>query len=131
MARARELNVDDRIMDLDAVSDETLHALYANAAVYLHPSRYEGFGFPIVEAMASGAPVVASNATSIPEVAGRAAALVDPDDIEAMTAAVARLLDSRVERERASAAGRRQAALFSWSRTAAATQRILLDAAAA
>jgi len=131
MARARELNVEDRIVDLDAVSDETLHALYANAAVYLHPSRYEGFGFPILEAMASGAPVVASNATSIPEVAGRAAALVDPDDIEAMTAAVARLLDSRAERERASAAGRRQAALFSWSRTAATTQRILLDAAAA
>ena len=131
MARARELNVEDRITDLDAVSDETLHALYANAAVYLHPSRYEGFGFPIVEAMASGAPVVASNATSIPEVAGRAAALVDPDDIEAMTAAVARLLDSRAERERASAAGRRQAALFSWSRTAVATQRILLAAAAA
>jgi glycosyltransferase involved in cell wall biosynthesis len=131
MTRARELNVEDRIVDLDAISDETLHALYANAAVYLHPSRYEGFGFPILEAMASGAPVVASNATSIPEVAGRAAALVDPDDIEAMTAAVARLLDSRAERERASAAGRRQAALFSWSRTAAATQRILLDAAAA
>lgn len=131
LARARALHVASRIVDLGTMPDETLHALYANAAVYLHPSRYEGFGLPILEAMASGAPVVASSTTSIPEVAGRAAALVDPDDIEAMTAAVARLLDSRVERERTSAAGRRQAALFPWSGAAAATQRILLAAAAA
>lgn len=131
MARARELRVDDRIVDLDAVSDEALHALYSNAAVYLHPSRYEGFGFPILEAMASGAPVVASNATSIPEVAGTAAVLVDPDDIDGMVAAVARLLDSPAERKRAAAAGRKQAALFSWRKTAEQTQRILLDAAGA
>lgn len=131
MARAEELNVADRIVDLDAVSDEALHALYANAAVYLHPSRYEGFGFPILEAMASGAPVVASNTTSIPEVAGAAAALVDPDDIDGMVAAVARLLDSPAERKRAAAAGRKQAALFSWRKTAEQTRRILLEAAGA
>jgi glycosyltransferase involved in cell wall biosynthesis len=129
MARAEELNVADRIVDLDAVSDEALHALYANAAVYLHPSRYEGFGFPILEAMASGAPVVASNATSIPEVAGTAAVLVDPDDIDGMAAAVARLLDGPAERKRAAAAGRQQAALFSWRKTAEQTKRILLEAA--
>jgi len=129
MARAEELNVADRIVDLDAVSDEALHALYANAAVYLHPSRYEGFGFPILEAMASGAPVVASNATSIPEVAGTAAVLVDPDDIEGMVGAVARLLDSPAERKRAAVAGRKQAALFSWRKAAEQTKRILLEAA--
>jgi glycosyltransferase involved in cell wall biosynthesis len=131
MARAEELGVADRIVDLDALSDESLHALYANAAVYLHPSRYEGFGFPILEAMASGAPVVASNATSIPEVAGTAATLVDPDDIDSMAAAVARLLDSQAERKRAAAAGRKQAALFSWRTAAEQTRQILLDAARA
>jgi glycosyltransferase involved in cell wall biosynthesis len=131
MARAEELNVADRIVDLDAVSDETLHALYANAAVYLHPSRYEGFGFPILEAMAGGTPVVASNVTSIPEVAGSAATLVDPDDIAAMAGAVARFLDSPAERKKASAAGRKQAALFSWKKAAEQTRKVLLDAAVA
>jgi glycosyltransferase involved in cell wall biosynthesis len=131
MVRAEELQVADRIVDLDSVSDDTLHALYANAAVYLHPSRYEGFGFPILEAMASGAPVVASNATSIPEVAGSAAALVCPDDIDAMALAVGRYLDAPAEREKASAAGMKQAALFSWRKAAEATQDVLLSAARA
>ncbi len=130
MARARALQVADRIVDLDAISDEALHALYANAAVYLHPSRYEGFGFPILEAMASGAPVVASNKTSIPEITANVADLVDPDDIEAMSTAVARLLDDSKARDRASAAGKRQAAQFTWRKTAESTQRILLEAAA-
>ncbi len=131
MARAQELNVVDRIVDLDAVSDDALHSLYANAAVYLHPSRYEGFGFPILEAMASGTPVVASNVTSIPEIAGTAATLVDPDDVAAMAGAVARLLDSPADRKKQSAAGRKQAALFSWKNAAEQTKRVLLEAAGA
>ena len=131
MERAEELNVADRIVDLDAVSDETLHALYTNAAVYLHPSRYEGFGFPILEAMASGTPVVASNVTSIPEVAGSAATLVSPDDIASMTGAVARLLDSPADRKKQAAAGKKQAALFSWKKAAEQTKKVLLEAAGA
>jgi glycosyltransferase involved in cell wall biosynthesis len=131
LERAEELNVADRIVDLDRVSDEALHALYANAAVYLHPSRYEGFGFPILEAMASGAPVVASRATSIPEVAGDAAVLVDPDDIDSMTAAVAKILDTPAEQKKAAAAGKKQAAQFTWRKTAEQTKRILLEAASA
>ena len=130
IARARELGVEDRIVDLGAIPDETLHSLYANAAVYLHPSRYEGFGFPVLEAMASGAPVVASNTTSIPEIAGTAATLVDPDDYPAMSAAVAVMLDKRATRDRASAAGKIQAARFSWESAVLSTQRILLEAAA-
>jgi glycosyltransferase involved in cell wall biosynthesis len=129
LALANELNVGDRIVDLDAMPDETLHALYANAAVYLHPSRYEGFCFPILEAMASGTAVVASNAAAIPEVAGSAAVLVSPDDIDGMTAAVARFLESAAERKKAGAAGRKQAALFPWKAAAEATHRILLEAA--
>ena len=131
LERAEALKVADRIVDLDRVSDEALHALYANAAVYLHPSRYEGFGFPILEAMASGAPVVASSATSIPEVSGSAATLVDPDDLDGMAAAVARFLDAPAERKKAAAAGKKQAALFSWKKTAEQTRRILLEAAGA
>ena len=131
MARAERLNVADRIIDLNAVSDDALHTLYANAAVYLHPSRYEGFGFPILEAMASGTPVVASNVTSIPEVAGSAATLVDPDDIVGMTAAVARFLDGTADRGLQTALGKKQAASFSWKRTAEQTREVLLEAAGA
>ena len=130
LARARELGVAERIVDLDPLTDDQLHALYAHARAYLHPSRYEGFGLPILEAMASGAPVVASNATSIPEVAGDAALLFAPDDLEGMTAAVARLLDDLDFRDRTVALGRRRAQEFTWSRTAEATERVLLEVAA-
>jgi alpha-1,3-rhamnosyl/mannosyltransferase len=129
LGRINALGLADRVVDLDVISDESLHALYAHSAVYLHPSCYEGFGFPILEAMASGAPVVASSRTAIPEVAGTAATLVDPDDVDAMAAAVDRvLMMSSAERKRAAAAGRAQAALFSWARTAEETEKILLMA---
>jgi glycosyltransferase involved in cell wall biosynthesis len=131
LQRAYALGLGERIVDLDQVNDLALHALYAHASVYLHPSRYEGFGLPILEAMASGAPVVASNATAIPEVAGPGALLFAPDDISGMTAVVARLLHDREFRERTIEAGRRQVERFSWARTAEATGRILLAAAQA
>ena len=77
------------------VEHDALGALYREAAVVAVPSRYEGFGLPLAEAMAAGTPVVCSDRSSLPEVAGGAALLVDPDDEAALAAALARVLNDR------------------------------------
>lgn len=86
-----------------------------------YPSLREGFGLPVLEAMAQGAAVVTSATTSTAEVAGDAAALVDPLDVDDIAAALARLIDDEGERERLRAAARARAATYTWERTAAAT----------
>jgi glycosyltransferase involved in cell wall biosynthesis len=106
---------------LGFVSDADLAALYAMCELFCYPSLYEGFGLPVLEAMAGGAPVVCANTSSLPEVAGDAAVLVDPRDPQALRAALAALLGDPGERARLREAGRRRAAEFSWERTAAAT----------
>lgn len=105
-----------RIVVLENVSDAELAALYSRAAVFLFPSRFEGFGMPVLEAMALGCPVVCSNAGALPEVAGDAALTADPDDLDALAAhARAVLLDDGL-RARLVAAGRRRAKEFSLER---------------
>jgi glycosyltransferase involved in cell wall biosynthesis len=106
---------------LGRVSDEDLAALYAGCACFAYPSLYEGFGLPVLEAMAAGAPVLTSNVSSLPEVAGDAALLVDPLDTEALRAGLERLLSDEALRADLAARGRERAALFTWDRTAAAT----------
>ena len=91
------------------------------AACLLMPSLYEGFGFPVLEAMACGTPVVCSSASSLPEAAGDAALLVEPTDAEALAAAVARVLGDPALAEQMRADGLAQAGLFRWERTAAET----------
>jgi glycosyltransferase involved in cell wall biosynthesis len=110
---------------LGAVDDDELRALYAGAACFAYPSLYEGFGLPVLEAMAAGAPVVTSNVSSLPEVAGDAALLVDPRDTAAIGAAIASVLtDERLAGE-LRAKGRERARLFSWERTARETLALL------
>jgi alpha-1,3-rhamnosyl/mannosyltransferase len=85
------------------------------------PSKYEGFGLPVVEAMACGAPTIASNASSLPEVAGDAALLVAPDDIEALTVAMQSLCYDDAKRAQLAAAGPTRALEFNWRECARQT----------
>jgi glycosyltransferase involved in cell wall biosynthesis len=103
------------------VGDALLHALYQAADGLAYPSLYEGFGLPVLEAMANGAPVLTSDRSSMPEVAGGAALLVDPHDRSAIAAGLVRLAGDEALRRRLVEAGRRRAAGFTWRATAAAT----------
>ncbi|MGE0391930.1 MAG: glycosyltransferase family 4 protein [Vicinamibacterales bacterium] len=109
------------VLALGTVDEGVLTALYRRAALLVYPSRYEGFGFPIIEAMAAGLPVVASNAASMPEVAGDAALLVDPEDADGWAGAVTRLLHDGALRADLVARGRARAGEFTWGRTARLT----------
>ena len=103
------------------VDDDDLPALYQGAELFVFPSLHEGFGLPLLEAMACGVPVVASNASALPEVAGGAALLVDPHDAEALAQAIARVLGDEALRARLRDAGVARAAQFSWQTAARRT----------
>ena len=112
-----------RVRRLGRVERETLVALYNGAAVFAYPSLAEGYGLPVVEAMACGAPVLTSTVSALPETAGGAARLVDPDDPSALTAALAELLGSPEERRRLASLGLARVAGLSFTATAS----VLLD----
>jgi glycosyltransferase involved in cell wall biosynthesis len=103
--------------------------LYANAAVVVYPSLAEGFGLPVLEAMAHGTPVVTSSGTATEETAGDAALLVDPLDTGAIASAIATLLDDRELASRLGHAGRERARSFSWARSAALAAEVYAEAA--
>jgi glycosyltransferase involved in cell wall biosynthesis len=105
---------------LGYVDKAELRRLYAGAAAFLYPSIYEGFGLPIIEAMASGAPVVTSRTASTPEIAGGAAILVDPFDLESIEAGLEQATHPEVA-HRLRALGHERARQFDWSTAAAAT----------
>jgi alpha-1,3-rhamnosyl/mannosyltransferase len=112
------------VIYLGYVDAETLPVIHAGARLFVYPSHYEGFGLPVLEAMASGIPVVCSNATSLPEVAGDAAAQCDPNDIAQLAALMRRGLedDSWQSEMRPKALAR--AEYFSWHRTATETAAV-------
>ena len=128
VAHARALGVADAIEDHHDLSDIQLVALYQRAICLVLPSRYEGFGLPMLEAFACGTPVVASNVTALPEVAGDAALLCGPDDIQGMANAVTRLRTESTLRAELGRRGRARAALFTWDRTAQGMEQALLEA---
>ncbi len=107
------------------VNDADLAALYRSCALFVYPSRYEGFGLPVLEAMSYGAPVVASNATAIPEAGGDAALYVPPDDIAALADAIDRVLADPALAATLRERGYLRAASMTWRETARRTLEVL------
>lgn len=112
---------------LGYVDDDRLAALYAGCAAFAYPSLHEGFGLPVLEAMSAGAPVITSNVSSLPEVAGDAALLVDPLDVEAISAALETMLTDGGLSERLRSAGHKRAREFSWDRCGHQTLTVLRE----
>lgn len=116
------LGMAERVVFVGFVDDRDLPDLYRAAAVFAYPALYEGFGLPVLEAMACGTPVVTSRVSSLPEVAGEdAALLVDPLDVDGLAGALDRLLADDEARARQRARGLARAATFTWERTARET----------
>jgi glycosyltransferase involved in cell wall biosynthesis len=96
---ANNLGIGDRVIFTDFIKDEDLPYLYSGAELFVYPSLYEGFGLPVLEAMACGTPVICSNTTSLPEVAGDAAILINPEDVKSISSAIITLLKDDKLRE--------------------------------
>lgn len=110
--------IEERVVLLDYIPYDDLPVLYSEAALFVYVSTYEGFGLPVLEAMACGTPVLASSTTSIPEVAGDAAVLVDPLDDNAIAGALAATVDDAKRLRELSAAGLKKCKDFTWGKTA-------------
>jgi glycosyltransferase involved in cell wall biosynthesis len=133
-ALVRDLGLDDRIAVLPFLDRSTLAAVYRRSALVLLPSEREGFGLPVLEALACGTPIIASDIEPLREVGGDAVEYCDPEDVAAWTRAVLRLLDENADRERLAArraAGIARAASFSWGRYAAEIAALYTRIAAA
>jgi glycosyltransferase involved in cell wall biosynthesis len=124
-ARVRELGLEERVHFAGYVPQADLPGLLSGARALVLPSLYEGFGFPVLEAMACGTPVVCSDVASLPEVAGDAAILVNPHDTAQLTQALRRVLVDDALRHDLAERGLRQAARFSWQECARQTLQIL------
>jgi glycosyltransferase involved in cell wall biosynthesis len=120
----RESGLTDRVRFLGYVTDFDLRALYSAATVFAYPSLYEGFGLPVVEAMACGCPVITSRVSSLPEVVGEAGLLVEPTDVADIARALSAALGDRELRRKLRMAGLQRAAQFSWERAARETIRV-------
>ncbi len=123
------LGLQHRVIFTGFVDDGDMLALFNAATLFVYPSLYEGFGMPVLEAMACGLPVITSNTSSLPEVAGSAAVLVDPVDIDGLATTVMDLLDDPERRSALRSAGLARTAEFSWEQAAQETLSIYEEAA--
>jgi glycosyltransferase involved in cell wall biosynthesis len=120
-ARVQALGLAEAVLFPGFIPADELPWWYRAAALFVYPSLYEGFGLPVLEAIACGIPAITSTASSLPEVAGDAALLVDPDDTAGLASAMGRVMEDPATASRLAAAGPRQAAHFSWPRAAQET----------
>lgn len=128
---AAALGIADDIVLTGLVTDDELAALYNGATLVVHPSRYEGFGLPVIEAMHCGTPVMTTTASSLPEVAGDASLLVDPDDAHAFAAGIQELLDDPARRDDMAVAALEQVKRFNLEQLGRATLASYRQAAGA
>jgi glycosyltransferase involved in cell wall biosynthesis len=117
-ARVQELGLAEHVHFPGFIADDDLPALYSAAAFFAYPSLYEGFGLPIIEALACGAPVLAGDNSCLPEAGGPGALYVQADDTESIAAGILRLAADRALAAQLAAAGRRHALQFTWERSA-------------
>jgi glycosyltransferase involved in cell wall biosynthesis len=113
-AQVEALSLQQRVRFTGYVASEDLPALYGGARLFAYPSKYEGFGLPVLEAMSCGTPVVTTNVSSMPEVAGDAAVLVEPDDVIGLAAALVRVAGDHALRDDLDCRGLARANAFSW-----------------
>ena len=118
------LGLEDSVILLDSIPEADLPLFYAAADIFVTASKLEGFGFPVLEAMACGTPVVCSDAGSLPEVAGDAAVMLKPDDITGWCSAIGEIIDQREKSEEMIARGLAQASKFTWMAAAQHTAEV-------
>jgi len=119
-----DLNLEGNVLFLDYVDDKDLPILYQLASLFAYPSFYEGFGLPVLEAMASGVPVLCSNTSSFPELVGEAALMVEPISFYPIKKGLERILKSKVLQAKFGKAGKERALQFSWGKTARETLKV-------
>ncbi len=123
----RKLGLGSRIVFPGYIDEEDKPFLLAGAKLFVYPSLYEGFGLPVLEALACGVATVTSNVSSIPEVAGQAALLVEPTQVAAITDAITKLLSDTSLRQQLQRESIKQAAKFNWQATAKLTVETYID----
>jgi glycosyltransferase involved in cell wall biosynthesis len=126
--RAANLRMGEHVRLLGKVAPEALPALYQGATLFLYPTLYEGFGMPVVEAMASGVAVITSNTSALKEIAEGYAHLIDPLDVEGMARAIAHCMSDPEHRNSLAKLGLRRAEDFRWSQTARKTLEVYISA---
>ena len=122
----KKINSNANILHLNKISDDELPIFYRNAECFIYPSYYEGFGIPIIEAMASGIPVITSNNSSLPEIAGDAAILIDPQNIKAISKAIVKLINNIELQRSLIKRGLNQSKLFNWDYSAEEFKKVLI-----
>lgn len=125
--KKEELNLAGNVKFIGYVDDDDLPYLYNSAELFVYPSFYEGFGLPILEAMACGCPVITSNSASMPEVSGDAAILIDPEKTDMLETAIESVLKNRGKHKSMKEKGLKQAEKFSWTKCAQETLRVYKD----
>lgn len=123
-ASSERFEISDKVFCVGMVSVEELRILYSHAALFVFPSKYEGFGFPVLEGMACGVPVITSNTSALPEVAGPAAVLVNPESEEDLAQAMTRILQDSTLQEELREKGYERIQHFRWKDTAEETLKI-------
>ncbi len=118
------LNIQRTVIKTGYISREDLPFLYSGSTIFVYPSLYEGFGLPLLEAMACGVPVVTSSVSSLPEVVGDAGVLVHPEDIEKMAKEIQDLLNNSIRRQFLGAMGLKRSKCFTWEKCAAKTLEV-------
>ena len=127
MKRIKQNHLSHRVHMPGYVSENDLAALYSGAIAFVYPSFYEGFGLPVLEAMACKCPVITSNRASLPEVAGNAGILIDPNDHEALAHEITKIAEDSQLRESLISKGLLQASRFSWEKCARKTKQIFSE----